>query len=261
MEARKEKIGGQAGVAPDWYERAFDALYPIVYAHRSLEAAASEAAFVAERVGLTDRHDVLDLCCGAGRHMVHLLECARTVTGLDYSGDMLAAARVAVGRSQGSRAWLVRADMRAIPFCSAFDLVVNFFTSFGYFFAEEDNRSVVRGVAAALRPSGRFFIDHVNPPHVEQTLEPHTVREEAGYEIIEERWIDRASRRVNKSTLVRRRGRVVGRFHESVRLYEPEEFATLLRAGGLVVDEMLGDYSGQALDANGPRMIVIGHKA
>ncbi|MBI4558731.1 MAG: hypothetical protein HY706_14210, partial [Candidatus Hydrogenedentes bacterium] len=49
--------------------------------------------------------------------------------------------------------------------------------------------------------------------------------------------------------------------HESVQLYDPDEFGDLLRAGGLEVERLFGDFSGVALGPAEPRMIAVGHRA
>jgi len=241
---------------PNWYEHAFGELYPVLYAHRTVEAARKEAQTAAERVHLNDTDHVLDLACGGGRHMVHLIGQAATVTGLDYSTQLLDIA----SQTLGEHGRLVRADMRAIPFIQAFDVVVNFFTSLGYFLSAEENRSTIREIGKALKPGGRFFIDYVNRAHVERTLTPDSVRHESGYDIVETRWIAEPGPRVNKTTVVSEKGREIRRIQESVRLYAPDEFRELLAAGGMAVDEMLGDYAGGPLEETRPRMIVIGHK-
>jgi SAM-dependent methyltransferase len=277
-------------VATDWYTRTFDALYPLVYAHRSVEAARPEAQFAVEQVGMKADDSVLDLCCGNGRHMLHLLSKTPRLVGLDYSADLLriAARNVgaagvsedksgrqapadlsdAPGRSEEGPSpesprtpRLVRADMRRIPFENAFDVVVNFFTSFGYFPCAEENLQVVRGVSAALKPGGRFFIDYVNRAYVEATLVPESVRSQGDYEIHERRWIDAKAGRVNKRTRVTKEAALVTETGESVRLYRLEEFRDLLAGGGLDVDGVFGDYSGAPFDEMHPRMIVVGHKA
>lgn len=248
--------GEQPRVSTDWFTHSFGALYPIVYAHRNVESAAPEARFAAGQLALTDRDRLLDLCCGNGRHLVHLREHAGTAIGLDYSAQLLEMARQTVG----SRTGLVRADMRAIPFENVFDVVTSFFTSFGYFFSEEENRSVVRGVARALRPGGRFFIDYLNSAHVERTLMPESRREDGGYVITETRWIDFEARRVNKTTRVEQNGETVCETGESVRLYDLDEFTALLESGGLAPDTVFGDHSGVPFDETQPRMIVTGHR-
>ena len=66
-------------VEKDWFAHAFDALYPVVYAHRTVESATAESAFAIEQLRLCNSCSVLDLCCGNGRHMVHLLKLAAHV--------------------------------------------------------------------------------------------------------------------------------------------------------------------------------------
>lgn len=110
-----------------WYKRSFVAQYGVVYAHRSVEAAVREAAFAVSQLVIDGSERVLDLCCGNGRHMGHLLRRTPHVTGLDYSRELLAAARDTLG----PEAALVRGDMRALPFDGVFDAVTSFFTSFG----------------------------------------------------------------------------------------------------------------------------------
>jgi len=246
-----------ASIAEDWYRRSFGSLYPVIYAHRSVEAARPEAVFAAHHLGLRQDQRVLDLCCGAGRHIVHLRQHTPRVVGLDYSQDLLARAKDLL-EGQGA---LVRGDMRALPFGPVFDAVTSFFTSFGYFQTRADNLAVVREVARVLKPRGRFFIDYLNPAHVAATLVPETVRDHDGYRITERRWIDAARRRVNKTTLAERNGKTVGQWGESVQLYDEGEFRALLREGGLQIDRLFGDYDEAPLADDRPRMMAAGHKA
>ena len=243
-------------IGEDWYKTAFGALYPVLYAHRTVDAARPEARFAGEALELARGERVLDLCCGTGRHMVHFLERTPEVVGLDFSPELLRIARATVG--PGAR--LLRGDMRTLPFDGAFDAVVNFFTSFGYFFSKGENLEVVRGVARALKSGGRFFIDYLNRAYAERTLVPESVRERDGCVIRETRWIDRDAQRINKTTVVSKNGEPLGRTSESVRLYDLEEFRALLHAGGLHVERGFGDYAGAPLDEARPRMIVAGRK-
>lgn len=244
-------------ISDDWYERAFDRLYPVVYAHRTVEAAREEAYFAMELTRLTDRDCVLDLCCGNGRHLAHLCDKAACAIGLDYSPHLLRIARHAVGGC----ALLVRADMRHQPFRGAFDIVMNFFTSMGYFDTEEENALVVKGIAESLKPGGRFFIDYINLEWQENNLQPESVRHEGEYTIEEKRWIDRDRRRINKQTLVTQNGTLQGRVGESVKLYSKAEFTALIESGGLVVESIYGDCTGVPLGPDQPRMIVVGRKS
>ncbi len=241
-----------------WYHASFDALYPVIYAHRTVEAARREAEFSIEQTRLTRTDAVMDLCCGSGRHMAHLTEHSRLAAGLDLSRHLLALAR----ETLGGQGLLVRADMRHVPFAGGFDVVMNYFTSFGYFYDDEENLAVVRGIAQALKPKGRFFLDYINHNWAQEHVEAESVRHHNGYEIREDRWIDQERLRVNKITTVLHSGGKVGNIGESVKLYTLAEMSALLERGGLRVEQAFGDYSGdECCDPSRPRMILVGRKA
>lgn len=246
----------QRTIEDDWYRRSFGAYYPVLYSHRTVDAAAPEVAFAAEQLKFDKHTHVLDLCCGTGRHMVHLNRTAGHVTGLDYSSELL---RIASGLlREGVRARLVRGDMRRLPFGTAFDVVTSFFTSFGYFPHDEENEQTAREMARVLRPGGCFLMDHINAENVEKTLAGKTERQHNGYDIFERRWIDDG--RVKKETQLFRDGVLLGKWGESVQLYRLEILKALLGRCGLLIDRVFGDYQGSPMGPDRPRMIVVGHK-
>lgn len=240
----------------DWYEDAFGELYSVIYAHRTVEAAAPEAAFAANLLDLKPGHHLLDLCCGGGRHLVHFAKITEFAVGLDYSSALLTEGRLLLGA--GAR--IVRADMRAIPFCCAFDAVTNFFTSFGYFQDDAENMRVMHEMVRVLKPGGRFFVDYVNAANVRDTLCSESVRAIGEYEITECRWIDEAAMRINKAMHVSRGGTVVCNLGESVRLYEESELRALLEHAGMVWEQTFGNYAGAPFAPHEPRMIMTGSK-
>ncbi len=244
-------------LSEDWYADAFGALYPVVYAHRTVAAAAPEACFAAKAVGLVPDDHALDLCCGEGRHLVSLEKIGAQFTGLDYSSRLLARAR----QRLAPQTQLVRADMRRIPFAPCFDVVFSFFTSFGYFMEEADNVAAAAEMARVLKSGGRFFMDYLNPNHVARTLTPASRRVSQGYTIEERRWIDETTMRVNKTISVTRDGEVVGTSAESVRLYTKEQLTTLLHSVGLSVAQVWGDYEGADYGDDAARMILTGVRA
>ncbi|MCW5252102.1 class I SAM-dependent methyltransferase [Streptomyces sp. SHP 1-2] len=104
----------------------------------------------------------LDLCCGTGAGVDVLARvCRDRVTGTDFSAGMLAVARGRIVPGGPEVSW-VRADARALPFRSAFDLVVTF-GAFGHFLPRE-LPGLFAGVRAALRPGGCFAFPVVAPP-------------------------------------------------------------------------------------------------
>ena len=240
-----------------WYAAAFGSLYPILYAHRTIEAAAPEARFACASVALQREERALDLCCGTGRHLATLEETGATLTGIDYSAELLLMARDRLKPSTR----LVRADMRRLPFNTAFDVVFSFFTSFGYFYEDADNLATAGEIARVLTMGGRFFMDYLNPLSLERTLKKETVRSVNEYTFVETRWIYFDRRRVNKQVEVNKDNQHIETIHESVRLYTFEELATLLHQAGLRVFTCQGDYHGAPYGLDSPRMIISGVKA
>ncbi len=246
----------QPPIDADWYQLSFDALYPVIYAHRTVEAAERESLFSIRQTHLQPQDRVLDLCCGSGRHVAHLVDACEHVVGLDYSPHLLEIAR----HSLDDRASFLRADMRDQPFLGAFDVVMNYFTSFGYFPTEEENTRVVDNVCQALKPDGRFFIDYMNKTYALENMVPETRRTVEDFDILEKRWVDEKQQRINKRTIVYRDGEEINQSGESVQLYTQEEFTSLLGGGCLSIDAMYGNYGGEPVGDNQPRMIAIGKK-
>lgn len=246
----------EAYIPVHWYVDAFGPLYPVIYAHRTVEAALPEARFAQDVVSLDAVDTVLDLCCGTGRHLVSLQTSGARLTGADYSSDLLRLARNQVS----SQTALIRADMRHLPFPPTFDVLFSFFTSFGYFFEEADNVRTAGEIGRVLKPGGRFFMDYLNPPAVEATLVSESQRRAGQYRICERRWIDRKRSRVNKHVEIYKGNALVGKTGESVRLYNLQEMKAILGKAGLSVRRCWGDYLGGAYGETSPRMILSGVK-
>jgi len=211
-----------------WYEEAFRADYLRVYPHRDDAAAAAEvAAWVGRLPGLAAGGAVLDLACGAGRHLRALAAAGLVATGCDLSRDLLAEAR-----RPGSPP-VVRADMRRLPFLRAsFDAVTSFFSSFGYFPDESADAAVLGEAACVLRPGGSLLLDLMDPETVRANLVARSERERDGVRTVETRSLVDGGRRVEKTVLLRDGGRD-RTWTESVRLYDPDEVEAMAAAVGL----------------------------
>ena len=81
-------------------------------------------------------------CTGLLPGMRVLAEAGLKVTGLDYSAHLLKKAKT---RGTGRMLRYVRGDMRALPaaWASSFDVVLNLFTSFGFFLDPADDARVI----------------------------------------------------------------------------------------------------------------------
>ncbi|MFI2435824.1 class I SAM-dependent methyltransferase [Streptomyces sp. NPDC018693] len=143
-------------------QRGYDLLAP-KFDHTPFRTPDSVLDAVAAALARTGSYeDGLDLCCGTGAGMGVLAEvCRHSVTGVDFSAGMLAEATRRTEIS-GPRVSWVRADARALPFTSAFDLVVSF-GAFGHFLPRE-LPGLFAQVHSALRPGGTFAFPVLAPP-------------------------------------------------------------------------------------------------
>ncbi len=102
---------------------------------------------------------VLDVPCGAGRLTFPLQRHGLLLTGVDLADEQIAEARrraAADGVLTGID-WR-QADIRDLPWESAFDAAFCFGNSFGYL-DRDGTRAFVQALARALKPGGRFAMD------------------------------------------------------------------------------------------------------
>jgi len=245
------------GTCKPWYESAFEADYLSRYAHRSDRAAAAEVAFLAGALQLPGGSRILDLCCGAGRHSRALASKGLHVVSLDLSMDLLRA-----GWKKTGRPFRVRGDARRLPFLDGrFDGVVNLFTSFGYFDAEEEDLAVLLEVARILRADGVLVLDFLNLQPTLEGLKPRTERRVGRSRVIEQRSYDSLRRRLEKRIRIEEPRRPARELRESVRAYAPRELAQLLERAGLQARERYGDLQGASFDeAHSPRCVWVARK-
>ena len=101
---------------------------------------------------------VLDMCCGPGRHSLELARRGFRVTGVDRTAGYLARAREAAAQ-ENLQIEFVQSDARAFSRPAAFDLALNLYTSFGYFEDPAGDRRMAQALREALRPGGKLVME------------------------------------------------------------------------------------------------------
>ena len=138
-------------------------IYNEAYAPAQLELAAKttyDSRVLELRFRLLDKYcsgrDVLDLCCGSGTYVIRMLDCVKTIVGLDFSRKLLG---VAAGRLRQGRAnlvALVEADATRLPFAEeSFDTV---FSIASLYYVPNVHQAIVE-TARVLRPGGVAILD------------------------------------------------------------------------------------------------------
>lgn len=203
---------------------------------------------------------VLDLACGPGTHVVPLARHGARVTGVDLSEAMLSRARAACARA-GVAARLVRADMREFTEADAYDLVVNLYTSFGYFTDPGDNLAVLRNAHASLAPGGALLVDVLGKEVFASWVgRPQAVDvapgSGGGTVFMRDTVLDDWTRVRSDWTLVRD-GTVREASITSV-LYSAAELRNLFEQAGFSCVECFGGFDGAPYDNHARRLIVRG---
>ncbi len=240
----------------DWFKDWFSSDYYLtVYSHRN-QSDAQKLIDLISKLNIPKNSKVLDAACGAGRHSLLLAGKGFNVTGFDLSRNLLNVAAVnAAARKIDLN--LVNADLRDVQFKSYFDLIVNLFTSFGYFESDEENFAFINNSYSFLKNDGYFVFDYFNKEYLVRTLVPETMREEGGLKIKEERSITK--NRVVKKITIEDNKRI--EYIESVKIYESEKIIDNFISAGYKLFEMYGDYSGNKFnDLNSPRLLLIFEK-
>jgi SAM-dependent methyltransferase len=236
----------------EWFEKWFGKEYIALYPHRNVAEAEHVVALIEGIVGGKKIDRALDLACGAGRHSGILANHWWTV-GLDLSEVLLQLAH-----RDAIPAAFVRGDMRVLPFAdSAFDLVVNLFTSFGYFADDESHHKVVREVARVTRPGGTFVLDFLNTTQLRRTLVPYDEREIAGSVVEQRREISDDGRYVIKRICIRGTGK---EFTERVRLFDKDDLSAMMIDAGFRIDAVYGNYDASPVTGDSPRVMLFGRR-
>ncbi len=237
-----------------WWESFFGPDYLKQYEH-TLERTASEVDGLEKVLHLRKGARILDLACGAGRHAIELARRGYAVTGYDLSEDLLRTAR-AQAKATKAKVTFVRGDMRELRFRSAFDAVINMFSSFGYFESVDDDRVVLGGVARALKPRGKFLMERFNRESLAYELPQQGWRVgEDGSVILQEDAFDVLRGRYDtRQIVIDREGT---REHQaSVRAYTLPELKEMFDDAGLPIHRVLGGLDLSPYRARSRRIVL-----
>jgi len=201
---------------------------------------------------------ILDLGCGEGRDSVYFAFCGYEVTGLDHSRYLLDVAAQRAAAAGVTVRW-VEGDMRqpyAVP--GGVDVVVNLFTSFGYFADDADDLMVLRAVAGVLRPGGRFLLEVLNGERIMRTFEAREWIPFGDTTVLEQRRLDRDRRRMEVDRTIVRDGHEEQTSH-TLRLYSGRELTVLAKRAGFDVIQLYGGWDGELLTEESLRVVAVAH--
>lgn len=243
-----------------WYEQDsfWDTFEPVIFDQARRDLAPQEIDRLIGLLELTPGQTVCDLCCGVGRHSLELARRGFAVTAVDRTLRYLDRA-AAAARDEGLEIEFVQADMRDFCRPASFDVVLNLFTSFGYFDAQRDDRQVIENAHRSLKPDGRFVLDLMSKEIIARIFRARDWHPVDGGVLLEDRKI------LHDWTCIANRWTLIkdGRQQEwtfSHRLYSAAELRRLLEDCRFRQSLVYGGLDGSAYDEKAERLVVVASK-
>jgi len=242
----------------EWYKDWFaDERYLALYRHRNSQEASMALDLIENSATLPKNAAILDLACGAGRHSINLAKRGYTnITGIDLSPTLIREAKL-TAITEGVSVNFKEQDMRF--FEGRYDLIVNLFTSFGYFSTDRENEEVILRAGKCLNPNGFFVIDFFNAALLCEGVVAHDDKVLPSGERVEQFREIRHGRVEKKIIIYSNEGS--NEFHESVRLFHLTDFERMFAHAELHIIRKFGDYFGNPYDAgSSPRLFLVAKK-
>lgn len=228
--------GQQQHTTDEWFKEWFNSpFYHVLYKHRDEQEAHLFIDNLLEKLSVKSGSKVLDLACGRGRHSLYLNSKGYDVTGIDYSTENIRYARQFANDSLHFEVH----DMRLPLLCGDFGLIVNLFTSFGYFDSKEEDLKVLVSCKKALLSGGLMVLDFQNTKKILANLVQKESKQLEGITF-------NISREL-KNGFVYKHIEVINadssmKFFEKVRAITHSDFMELFAAAGLNVLHVFGNY-------------------
>lgn len=238
----------------DWFNSAD---YLKVYRHRNQTEAEALVNLILNNIRLDNNAKVLDMACGSGRHSILLAKKGLDVTAVDLSKNLLSVAKQLAEKDKLNINF-INSDLRNFRTSVQFDLIVNLFTSFGYFDDDLENFGLLKTAFDHLKKNGYFILDYFNTSFIQKNLVPESYDNLDSATIIQKRKIE--GLRLNKEIIIKNNSQSDNYF-ESVRMYTQDELITQLNKIGFDIKKTFGDFQGNEFNENlSTRIIIIAQK-
>jgi SAM-dependent methyltransferase len=248
------------GSAKPWHEREafWKTACPVLFSERRITEAPVEVDRIVTLLAIKENAHLLDLCCGIGRHSLEFARRGFEVTAVDRTRFYLDIASQKA-RAAGLSVEFVHADMRDFYRDGAFDVIVNLFTSFGYFEDPEEDRRAVENVYRSLKPGGIFLLETMGKEILARIFLERNWRQEGEMIILEERKICKNWSWCDNHWMILK-GDSCTEFNVSHRLYSAVELSALLAECGFAEIDVYGGLEGGEYDHTARRLAIVAHK-
>lgn len=243
-----------------WFTKAdfWSLFYEWMFPAESFVQATEQIQDIVNLSGITTGA-VLDLCCGPGRHSIPLRKLGFDVTGVDLQSFLLGKARDYASKENVSIEFIEQ-DMLTFRRAESFDLVVNLFSSFGYFSNPEDDARVLENAYFSLKNGGWIVLElrgkEIHAMGYAETLS----YEMPNGDLIFQRTATNDDWTSSNSTWVYVQGEHAQTYHMNYNLYSGAELRELLRKAGFRNVRVYGNLKGAPYNHNAKRLVLVAEK-
>ena len=218
----------------DWFSDWFNSkYYHILYQNRDEKEA--EQFLSKLQVFFRKKDQILDIACGSGRHSIFLNSLGYQITGIDLSEKSIKAAKHKSDNKIPFNVW----DMRKSYKKEHFDVVLNLFTSFGYFDSEKEDLEAIQAIINNLKDEGILIIDFLNSEKVITNLVESEQKTLSGIKFNINRKLEEGF--ILKNIQFTDKGKDF-EFTEKVKALNLSDFTKLLNFAQLKISDIFGDY-------------------
>lgn len=244
----------------DWYKNSklWKVFAPLMFGPERWAQTPAEVTAIIHLLGLRGTERILDACCGVGRHSLEFARRGYSVTGVDLTEDFIRAAEESAASEKLPITFFVQ-DIREFQPPHPFEVILNLYTSFGYFESEEEDLRFLQRMRECLAPGGVLLIETRGKEIVARDFKESEWYEEEGmyvlarYEIeadwtlLKNRWI-----------LITEDSRCDYTF--SQRLYSAQEGKELLQKAGFTDISIFGNLQKAPYDTEAQTLVLLARK-
>jgi len=239
-----------------WYDqdKLWEFFEPFLSNEELQMSAKEEVGNVVKLLKIEQNDQILDLCCGLGRHSLELSRHGFKVVGVDRTS-----AYIKKAKQNDQNAEFVVSDMREYCQPDRFNVIINMYGSFGYFESTDDDRKVVKNMLTSLRTGGRFLIETMGKEILAKNFQEKDWREEGNKLVLAERKpIQNWGRMQTRWIVINGNQRI--EHTVSIRSYSAAELSSLLSECGFSKVKVYGNLEGIEYNQIAKRLVVIGYK-
>jgi len=230
----------------DWFNSPF---YHLLYKERDSSEATYFMNNLINKLQIDKNSSILDLACGRGRYSLYLSNIGHKVTGIDISKENISEAK----KNESDKLNYILHDMR-YPLNQKFDLILNLFTSFGYYEKDTDNLSVIKSIKSNLETDGQAVIDFFNIDYILDNLVEKEEKNIDKTKFIIHRYLENDLLVKDISILLNNKSY---KFQEKVKAYRMDDFLAMFKNCNLKLKEIYGGYKLNSFNKNSSNRLIM----